>query len=263
MALGYTVKKGIFILNEEGQYDEIVKANFSKNDNVISGDYTKIRSLSEKAHDMLEKERRKREKRNNKNSEVYKEIKENIDYKGFRHERVIDYSQAVGRKDYFGHLNRETPKTPQENKDIVFELHKEVVVDYGSYNLKELVDFTLNILDNILNGSNIPSTLKCAVNNALQAIIHAFSINSISKWISFMMSVQKILGMVVDSSETIKTFVNRLSDLTKVSENSYKDCDTINEIYSNAFGDLLKWTTHNKSNNRYKNFNVKDILNAI
>lgn len=240
MTLGYTVKKGIFILNEDCNYDSVEKNNFSKKDSVISGDYTMVRSLSEKAQSKMEKKRRKEEKRKSENVDMCKEVKDNAELP--RAGKQIDYSQAVGRKDYFGSLYKEVQKPSQEETDeIVFDLHKRVVVDYDQYNLKEIIDFTLNVLDNILNNSKIPSLLKTIVNNSLQAIIRAFSISSIGKWITFLASVKKILAMVTDNSEEIKTFVDRIEDLTKVSENCYKDCDTIRDIYSKAFGDLADW----------------------
>ena len=72
MALGYTIKKGIFILNDEGKYDENITEKFSNDSNVMSGDYQRIRTLAEKANDMLIKKKKKQEVKRNKNAEVYR-----------------------------------------------------------------------------------------------------------------------------------------------------------------------------------------------
>lgn len=315
MALGYTIKKGIFILNDEGKYDENITEKFSNDSNVMSGDYQRIRTLSEKANDMLIKKKKKQEAKRNKNAEVYREIKDGaVNFtKGKKH--TIDYSQAIGRKDYVGVINREpvftnkqvdysvakgrkdfvgivnpnlttrkvdysvakgyTDFVGQINKDkpqnkpvedtidIVFELHKEVVVDYGVYNLKELIDYTLNILDNILNSSSIPGPLKSAVNTSLKALVGVLSITSIGKWITFLTSLQKILGLVVNCSESVGKFVERLEGLSKVSENSYKDSETISKIYSNAFGDLSKNSINHKVGCTNANYTVENILNSL
>ena len=254
MTLGYTVKKGIFVLNDEGKYDKETKVHNTKQDTVISGDYTRIRTLSEKAQDMLERKRRKQEAKLNKSAQVNKEIKDN----------VIDFMKVRGKyhkkKNLPGQLNKKNPIV-DDGKDIIFELHKEVIVDYGSYNLKSLVDYTLTTLDNILNSSKIPNIIKGAINTSLKTLIGAFSINSIGRWITFLKSIQKILTVAVDSSDAVKSFTERLNELVKVPENSYKDDHIINEIYTNAFSDMVKGYTIDKNKNT--TYNINDILTIL
>ena len=296
MTLGYNVKKGLLILNEEGTIENKVKKEFYNKpyDDAGDGDYHKIKSLSEKAHELLEK--RKRKEIESKSVDVYKEISNKpivingekecltskndkyvIDYseaKGRKDfvgvvnpnltTRKVDYSVARGRKDFVGQINKDKPqnKPVEDTDDIIFELHKEVVVDYGVYNLKELIDYTLNILDNILNSSSIPGPLKSAVNTSLKALVSVLSITSIGKWISFLTSLQKILGLVVNCSGSVGKFVERLEGLSKVSENSYKDSETISKIYSNAFGDLSE-NSINRKVGYTNNYTVEKILNSL
>ena len=296
MTLGYNVKKGLLILNEEGTIENKVKKEFYNKpyDDAGDGDYHKIKSLSEKAHELLEK--RKRKEMESKSVDVYNEISNKpivingekecltskndkyvIDYseaKGRKDfvgvvnpnltTRKVDYSVARGRKDFVGQINKDKPqnKPVEDTDDIIFELHKEVVVDYGVYNLKELIDYTLNILDNILNSSSIPGPLKSAVNTSLKALVSVLSITSIGKWISFLTSLQKILGLVVNCSGSVGKFVERLEGLSKVSENSYKDSETISKIYSNAFGDLSENSINHKVGYT-NNYTVEKILNSL
>lgn len=296
MTLGYNVKKGLLILNEEGTIENKVKKDFYNKpyDDAGDGDYHKIKSLSEKAHELLEK--RKRKEIESKSVDVYKEISNKpivingekecltskndkyvIDYseaKGRKDfvgivnpnltTRKVDYSVARGRKDFVGQFNKDKPqnKPVEDTDDIIFKLHKEVVVDHGVYNLKELIDYTLNILDNILNSSSIPGPLKSAVNTSLKALVSVLSITSIGKWISFLTSLQKILGLVVNCSGSVGKFVERLEGLSKVSENSYKDSETISKIYSNAFGDLSENSINNKVGYT-NNYTVEKILNSL
>lgn len=296
MTLGYNVKKGLLILNEEGTIENKVKKDFYNKpyDDAGDGDYHKIKSLSEKAHELLEK--RKRKEIESKSVDVYKEISNKpivingekecltskndkyvIDYseaKGRKDfvgivnpnltTRKVDYSVARGRKDFVGQFNKDKPqnKPVEDTDDIIFKLHKEVVVDHGVYNLKELIDYTLNILDNILNSSSIPGPLKSAVNTSLKALVSVLSITSIGKWISFLTSLQKILGLVVNCSGSVGKFVERLEGLSKVSENSYKDSETISKIYSNAFGDLSENSINHKVGYT-NNYTVEKILNSL
>lgn len=296
MTLGYNVKKGLLILNEEGTIENKVKKDFYNKpyDDAGDGDYHKIKSLSEKAHELLEK--RKRKEIESKSVDVYKEISNKpivingekecltskndkyvIDYseaKGRKDfvgivnpnltTRKVDYSVARGRKDFVGQFNKDKPqnKPVEDTDDIIFKLHKEVVVDHGVYNLKELIDYTLNILDNILNSSSIPGPLKSAVNTSLKALVSVLSITSIGKWISFLTSLQKILGLVVNCSGSVGKFVERLEGLSKVSENSYKDSETISKIYSNTFGDLSENSINHKVGYT-NNYTVEKILNSL
>lgn len=264
MTLGYNVKKGLLILNEEGTIENKVKKEFYNKpyDDAGDGDYHKIKSLSEKAHELLEK--RKRKEMESKSVDVYKEIsnkpivindeKECLTSKNDKY--VIDYSEAKGRKDFIGQPIDDT------DSDIVFQLHREVVVDSGMDNLKGIVDFTLNTLDNILNASSIPMPIKTAINTSLKTLVNVLSISSINKWISFLRSIQKILGVAVNCSDSIKSFVDRVGQLSGVSENCYRNSTSINSIYSNAFSDLSsKYSTIGKvKNNKYT---MEEILNTI
>lgn len=253
MSKGYKIKNGLLIMNEKGEYDKEVEIKMKKDSEVISGDFTMVRSLSEKAQAKMEKKRRKEKAKQEKTAELNKKVK----YK-------IDYSQAVGRKDIVGQINKDKPiRETKDEEVIIFELHREVVVDFNSYNLKDIIDYTLNIVDNLLNSAIIPSYLKSAVNTSLKALIAVMSINSIGKWINFLCSLQKILGVVVNTSDEINKFVNRLDDLTKVSENTYKNTYTIEDIYSNAFSDFSKKYNVGIRNFSKGKYSIENILKTL
>lgn len=261
--MDYIIKKGILIMTDDNKKKP--KKNTKKETKKETYDYQQIRSLSEK---VKAKTKKKKETKQDKSAELYKETNNVIDFNKSREclsqeekSYEINYKEAIGRKDYVGQIYKDKPVNGN-TEDIVFELHKEVVVDYTSYNLKDLVDYTLNILDDILNNSSIPNGLKIAVSTSLKALVGVLSITSIGKWITFLKSLERILGIIVNCSSEVKKFVERLDMLSDIPESSYKDSDTMRGIYSNAFGDLY---TKSEENNKFRNqeYTVENILKSL